>query len=157
MSTKQNMSTDSESSSFPIVDISNIDERESQLDIAREITEACQKWGFLLIKGHSIPTSDINEMFSLGKSFFTLPAEQKEPWPVTAKNIGYIGALKDSRKDDKMSMWFGGVPGSLQDNEALPLFWHAYTEKVEGFTHKYKSLGILFLIKKCGGRFNIKV
>ena len=131
------MFPDSESNSFPIVDVSEINDADCQLAIARNVTKACQKWGFLLIKGHSIPTSEIDDMFSLSKSFFSLPEEQKEPWPITSKNIGYIGALKDSRKDDKMSMWFGGVPGSLQDNEALPPFWHDYAKKVEGFKHKY--------------------
>ncbi|KAE9369991.1 Clavaminate synthase-like protein [Stipitochalara longipes BDJ] len=139
------MSLDSESNSFPIVDVSKIDDINSQLVLAKHLTEACQKWGFFLVQGHSIPSSHIDEMFSLGKLFFSLPEEQKEPWPINSKSVGYIGALKDLRKDDKMSMWFGGTPGSLKDNQALPPFWHEHTEKVEAFKHRCHDLVLKLL------------
>lgn len=134
------MAPDHENTSFPVIDISKIDDPDSQLAIAKEVTKGCQRWGFLLIKGHPIPSAAIEEMFSLGKSFFSLPEEQKEPWPINSKSIGYIGALKDRGKDDKMSMWFGGIPGALKDNRALPPFWHDHSEKVEQFKHKYGHL-----------------
>jgi isopenicillin N synthase-like dioxygenase len=134
------MSPDLERASFPIINISGIDDPDSSLALAQQVTEACQKWGFILIEGHPIPSSDIDEMFSLGKSFFSPPEERKEPWPINSNSVGYIGALKDSRKDDKMSMWFGGIPGSLKNNQALPPFWREHTEKVEAFKHRYGHL-----------------
>jgi isopenicillin N synthase-like dioxygenase len=139
------MSPISESAPFPIIDVPKINDSNSQLAIAREITEACQKWGFLLIKGHPIPPEEIEAMFVMGKTFFSLPEENKEPWPINSNNIGYIGALKDRCKEDKMSMWFGGIPGCLKDNEALPPFWHDHTDKVEAFKHKCHNLVLKLL------------
>jgi isopenicillin N synthase-like dioxygenase len=133
--------------SFPIIDVSQIDDPDSQLHIAKEVTEACKQWGFLLIKNHPIPPSEINELFSVGHDFFNLPEEQKEPWPITAESVGYIGSFKDRYKDDKMSMWFGGIPGSLTTyKESLPPFWHQHTEKVEAFKHKCHGLIIKLLV-----------
>ncbi|ETI19847.1 hypothetical protein G647_08861 [Cladophialophora carrionii CBS 160.54] len=133
--------------SFPIIDISRIHDPESQLQLAQEITSACQQWGFLLLKGHPILPSDIDEMFSLGKQFFTLPEDQKAPYPITSRTIGYVGSFQDRGKDDKMSMWFGGgPPGTLDDNKAmLPPFWHEHTRKVEAFKHQCHALIVKLL------------
>ncbi len=132
--------------SFPIIDISRIGDVESQRELAEEITKACGQWGFLLLKSHPIPSSDIEEMFSMGKMFFELPEDQKEPYPITSKSIGYVGSFKDRGKDDKMSMWFGGVPGSLESNaDMLPPFWHQHAQKIETFKHQCHSLIISLL------------
>lgn len=132
---------------FPIINISKIDEPASQLSIAKEITSACKKWGFLLIKGHEIPTEDIADMFRQSKTFFDLPEEQKEPWPINAKYIGYNGSLKDRARDDKMSMWLSGVPGALAANSnALPPFWRQHTDKIEAFKHKCHGLVLKLLV-----------
>lgn len=127
--------------SFPTIDVSEINNPEFQPHIAQEITEACQKWGFLLLKGHSIPASDIEEMFSLAKNFFTLPETEKSGYPITSKSIGYVGSFQDLGKDDKMSMWFGGTPGTLDGNlDMLPPFWHFHTTKIDAFKHKCHDL-----------------
>lgn len=132
---------------FPIIDISDIDQPESQLKIAHEITSACKQWGFLLLKGHPIPAADIKEMFSLSKDFFHLPEEEKEPWPINSKYVGYIGSLKDRAKDDKSSMWLSGVPGALQDNlSALPPYWHDRTDEIERFKHQCHDLVLKLLV-----------
>ncbi|KIW70246.1 hypothetical protein PV04_02534 [Phialophora macrospora] len=138
---------DASSTSFPIIDISHIDDPESRLQLAQEITSACQQWGFLLLKGHPMLPSHIDELFSLGKEFFTLPEDQKAPYPITAQTIGYVGSFQDRAKDDKMSMWFGGgPPGTLDDNKAmLPPFWHDHTRKVEAFKHQCHDLIIKLL------------
>jgi isopenicillin N synthase-like dioxygenase len=137
---------DASSTSFPIVDISRIDDPQSQLQLAQEITSACQQWGFLLLKGHPIPPSHVDELFSLGKEFFALPEDQKAPYPITSQTIGYVGSFQDRGKDDKMSMWFGGPPGTLDDNTAmLPPFWHDHTRRVEEFKHQCHALIIKLL------------
>src|SRR6266536_5180469 len=64
-----------------------------------------RKMGFL-IKGHKVPAEEIEEIFALGKEFFSLPEEQKEPWPIKKRNIGYVASFKDKMRDYKMSMWF---------------------------------------------------
>ncbi|EXJ61916.1 hypothetical protein A1O7_02347 [Cladophialophora yegresii CBS 114405] len=142
---------------FPIIDISHINDAQSQLQLAQEITSACQQWGFLLLKGHPIPPGHIDEMFSLGKQFFTLPEDQKAPYPITSKTIGYVGSFQDRGKDDKMSMWFGGPPGTLDNNKAmLPPFWHEYTRKLEAFKHECHAL-ILKLLECFALALNLPV
>ncbi|KIW28389.1 uncharacterized protein PV07_08057 [Cladophialophora immunda] len=132
--------------SFPIIDVSDIDNPESQLRIAQEVTDACKKWGFLLIKGHSIPASSIENMFSLARDFFCLPESQKDGYPITNKSIGYVGSFQDRAKDDKMSMWFGGTPGTLDENlSMLPPFWHQHIQAVEDFKHQCHGLIIRLL------------
>src|SRR5579862_1493552 len=118
--------------SFPIIDISLISDPSKQESIAKEITNACQQWGFLLLKEHPIPKSEIQDMFALSREFFLQPEEDKQPWPINDMNIGYIGSFKDHRKDDKMSMWFGGKPGELEQEKSqhLPPFWHSYTARI---------------------------
>lgn len=133
--------------SFPIIDISRIDDPESQLAIAKDITEACRQWGFLLIKGHPIPPADIEEMFRLSSEFFHLPEEQKEHWPVNKRYVGYNGSMKDRAKDDKMSMWLSGPPGALDaDLSSLPPYWHQQTQKIEAFKHECHGLVIKLLV-----------
>lgn len=132
--------------SFPIIDVSDINDPGSRPQIAQDITKACQKWGFLLLKGHSIPASEIEEMFSLARNFFTLPDVEKNQYPITSKSIGYVGSFQDRGKDDKMSMWFGGTPGALDDNlDMLPPFWHEHTKRLDAFKHKCHDLIIKLL------------
>lgn len=122
--------------SFPVIDVSGIEKPESQLKIAQEITEKSKEWGFLFVKGyeHYIPSSDVTEMFRITKEFFHQPDDKKDPWPLTDKLVGYKGSLKDGEKDDVMSMWFKGVPGSLDKNrEALPPYWREHTRRVDNF------------------------
>ncbi|KAK4939898.1 hypothetical protein LTR10_019857 [Elasticomyces elasticus] len=132
--------------SFPIIDISGIDDPAHQVSIANEVTEACKKWGFLLLRGHPIPTGEIDTMFDLGKSFFHLPESEKAPYPITSSSIGYVGSFQDRGKDDKMSMWFGGVPGTLEaEKPTLPPFWRERTQQVENFKHKCHDLVVKLL------------
>ena len=134
---------------FPIIDVSQISSPDQQPRIARQITEACSTWGFLLLKNHPIPTSAINSLFNLGHDFFSLPSSQKDPWPITPQSIGYIGPLSDRLKDDKASMWFGGPPGSLtpsQHGAELPPFWHRHIEEIQAFKHKCHSLVLELLV-----------
>jgi isopenicillin N synthase-like dioxygenase len=140
----------SQTPSFPIIDISALSAPSpnptAHLLISQQITQASQQWGFLLLKNHPIPRSSITAMFALAHSFFSLPESQKEPWPIDAHNTGYIGSFKDRNKDDKMSMWFGGVPGSLTDSAALPPFWHGHVGEVEAFKHQCHGLIMQLLV-----------
>ena len=139
------LSPDNESD-FPVIDISKISDPEAQPSIARAITSAAAKWGFLLLRGHPIPLKDIEDMMCLGKSFFTLNEDQKAPWPINSRYMGYSGALSDRLKDDKMSMWFGGVPGEMRQSvKELPPFWREQIEKVERFKHSCYELVVQLL------------
>ena len=46
---------------FPVIDFSNFEANKKT--IAAEIFEAASEWGFLVLKGHGIPSTDIEEMF----------------------------------------------------------------------------------------------
>jgi isopenicillin N synthase-like dioxygenase len=127
--------------SFPIIDISRINDEEEQVRLVNEITLASSQWGFLLLKGHGIATADVENMFDLSKEFFALPADDKDPYPITSQTIGYSGSFTDRVKDDKMSMWFGGTPGALSENQnSLPPFWRQHIEPVEAFKHQCHTL-----------------
>ena len=107
-----------ENTTFPIIDITNISEPSRRRAIAEEITSATAPCAFLLRKGHPIPSSEIEEMFNLSHSLFSLDEAAKEPWPLNhSLNIGYFGSLRDRKKDDKMSMWFGSPTGVLNDEQ----------------------------------------
>lgn len=81
---------------FPIIDITHISEPSHQRAIAEEITSATARWGFLLLKGHPIPSAEVEEMFNLSHSVFSLDEAAKEPWPLDLSlNIGYVGSLRD--------------------------------------------------------------
>lgn len=133
---------------FPIIDISNIDQPGSQLDMAKAITHASQTWGFLLIKNHPIPSQEINRMFSLARDFFIDTEEhEKTAWPINSRYFGYNGPLSDRKKDDKASMWLSGKPGSLAESlEALPPFWHQHIDRVEAFKHACHGLIMKLLV-----------
>lgn len=130
-----------------VIDISQIDNAQSQPAIAKQVTDACKDWGFLLVKGQTIPAADIEEMFTLGKEFFDLPEDHKAPWPITESQIGYMGSFRDRLEDDKMSMWFGGTPGTLAKNsEQLPPFWREHATKIEAFKHQCHELVLKLLV-----------
>jgi isopenicillin N synthase-like dioxygenase len=128
--------------SSPIIDISGIDDPDRQLVITKEVTKACSEWGFLLIKGHTVPSAEIKELFNLSREFSHLPDEQKEPWGLTFESTGYVGSFKDRNWDDKMSMWFSGLKGDLAGKLDLAAFWHDHIDKVESFKSKCHDLMI---------------
>lgn len=133
---------------FPIIDIADIDNPDAQYNIAKQITEASQTWGFLLLKNHPIPTKDIDRMFSLARGFFVdTPEDQKTPYQINEKYIGYNGPLSDSKKDDKASMWLSGKPGFLsQSTDSLPPYWRGHIDQVESFKHSCHALIIQLLV-----------
>jgi len=86
-------------------------------------------------------------MFTLGKDFFSLLEDDKAPWPINKNQIGYKGSFRDRNKDDKMSMWFGGLPGSLErDPSAFPPFWLTKIQKIEAFKHECHALVLKLLV-----------
>ena len=132
--------------SFPIIDLSRIDDPAAQLEIANKITEASKTWGFLLLKNHAIPTEDVKHLFSLAHAFFALPPAEKDPWPINSHYVGYNAPLSDRKKDDKASMWLAGAPGQLSHSlPALPPFWHAHVAQIEAFKHACHGLVIKLL------------
>lgn len=55
---------------FPVIDFSRY---ETQPDVvATEIFDAASRWGFLVLKGHGIPSKDIDAMFELVRFIWQL-------------------------------------------------------------------------------------
>jgi len=127
-----------------VIDISQLDTDEVRL--ADEITHACKTWGFFLIKNHPIPMDDIEQMFQYSREFFALPEDVKAPYPIDRSRTGYVGSFKDKNKDDKASMYFGGVRNSFTaESGNIPPYWHEKIATVERFRQTCHDLTIKLL------------
>lgn len=66
---------------LPIIDISAfLDQnatQEARQTTAKAINAACVNYGFFYLTGHGIPTSKLDEIIALARSFFALPLEEK--------------------------------------------------------------------------------
>jgi isopenicillin N synthase-like dioxygenase len=63
----------------PVIDISPwySGDQASRDAVAHAVGEACEKWGFLIVSGHSIDASLIGSVRSVTRGFFDLPADEK--------------------------------------------------------------------------------
>lgn len=60
---------------LPVLDLSTAD---TDVDTFRDgVREAAHRSGFFYLTGHGIPDAQIDEVLSLARAFFSLPAEQK--------------------------------------------------------------------------------
>jgi isopenicillin N synthase-like dioxygenase len=78
---------------IPIIDISSLINDENPLEVARQIGDACEKVGFFYIKNHGVEQQLIDEMYTLTKSFFKLPYEEKNQLNIVNSGLtlrGYI-------------------------------------------------------------------
>jgi len=86
---------------FPIIDIARIDDPELSTSYSQRHHRGEPDLGLSLAKNHPIPLRH-KEMFEIGREFFiNVPEEQKAPWPITTRYVGYNGALSDRKKDTK--------------------------------------------------------
>jgi isopenicillin N synthase-like dioxygenase len=73
-------------------------------------------------------------MFDLSKAFFSLPETEKDPYLIDKTRTGYVGSFKDKNKDDKESMYFGGVRhGFDSSTPSIPPFWYQHLDTIEKF------------------------
>ena len=63
--------------SLPIIDIQPFINGSARRNVADQVIEACKEIGFLIIKGHEIEETVINDAFNASKSFFDLPQNIK--------------------------------------------------------------------------------
>ncbi|KAK2760819.1 hypothetical protein FQN54_002057 [Arachnomyces sp. PD_36] len=97
----------------PVVDFANWRQAdpEERLRIAKDITTACQKLGFVHIINHAIPPEVLNEALSWSKGFFDLPAEEKLKAP-QADNPSILRGYSSQVINDKHDR---GLPNSLEE------------------------------------------
>jgi isopenicillin N synthase-like dioxygenase len=85
-------------------------------------------------------------MFSLSSEFFALGDDEKAPFVLDSSRTGYVGSFKDKNKDDKESMYFGGVRnGYNASTPSVPMFWHPYIPMLEEFRAKCHQLTLKLL------------
>lgn len=67
------------SAEIPIIDFSGFlnGTEEEQIRVANEIGEACEKIGFLVVKGHGVDPKIIQEAWEATQEFFDLPESEK--------------------------------------------------------------------------------
>lgn len=58
--------------------------------LANEVREACERVGFLYIKGHGVPEALIAGTFAEAKRFHALPLEAKQKLSLDQNNVGYL-------------------------------------------------------------------
>lgn len=104
-------------SSIPIVDFSRWAKASSEekKEIAKELTDACIRVGFVYIVNHGVPDEMLDEAFGWSQKFFALPEEKKMlaphpagpnvhrgySWPGLEKVSQYIHKDEDGDADAK--------------------------------------------------------
>lgn len=76
--------------SIPVIDVStwrNGSEQERD-SIATAVNEACTKWGFLLVSGHTVSPDLIDRMFAITYEFFDLTEQEKRLYDATGREGG---------------------------------------------------------------------
>ncbi|PHH82798.1 hypothetical protein CDD82_4777 [Ophiocordyceps australis] len=73
---------------LPLIDLAGPEQ-----DVARRLVDAAEQHGFIYIKnlGRDIPTRSIDEAFSITKSLFQTPLDEKQRFAITKENRGWTG------------------------------------------------------------------
>ena len=86
MSSSDNSNSVEDFTSIPVIDISN----NNQTELAQQLWDAAHNVGFFTIINHSIPSSQIDNLFHLSTQFFNLHPNVKHQYPFNVeKNSGY--------------------------------------------------------------------
>ncbi|KAK4889249.1 hypothetical protein LTR27_011926 [Elasticomyces elasticus] len=129
---------------FPVVDISQIEDPEHDLRIAKEVAFASRTFGYMMLRGHGIPMHDMDEMLEIMRIFFSLPADDKTPCERTEGLVRYV-----TRKHClQETVFLSGDAGELyKEADALPLYIRTKLEQVERF--KARCQQIVVLLARC--------
>ena len=60
--------------------------------VAAEVDRACEELGFLIVRGHAVPTDLVADMYDVSRRFFELPLPEKMKARGQDRSRGY-GAL----------------------------------------------------------------
>lgn len=97
--------------SIPVIDIAGMYSPDplERLAVARAVGEACRNVGFLYIRNHHIPDSQISEVFRVADAFYRLPMEEKLKYDINrlGRHRGYVaigGLAADSHDGTAFDM-----------------------------------------------------
>jgi isopenicillin N synthase-like dioxygenase len=84
--------------SVPVIDVSPFrsPDASARRRVAEEVGRACRDIGFLIISGHGVPNTLINDCYRTAKAFFALPVAEKvlvnQPSPDQVRGYSAVGA-----------------------------------------------------------------
>ena len=147
---------------FPIIDVSPLSQKYLEedgylqdisddpitKDLSDQIIDAFSKYGFIYIKGHGIPESQINGVFEESRNFFALNSETKNKFSRTSKdNWGYVPykveTFEKTRPFD-LKECFNYLPKTCKLQEMNATAPH-FISKNTFFYNVCKKLGVLLI------------
>lgn len=63
--------------SVPVIDLTPYRDGTDKAGVARRVGEACETIGFLVVRGHGVPTATVDAILDAAERFFALPEEVK--------------------------------------------------------------------------------
>lgn len=122
---------------IPVIDIAALRDGSDMQHVASQLNAASQGLGFIYVKGHGIPESQIASARSAALEFFRAPEENKNSVLVSAAHRGWLkpGASKmgDKAKVDLKESFIWGASEPAQDNHPLrgPNQWPSFVPSLE--------------------------
>jgi isopenicillin N synthase-like dioxygenase len=99
---------------LPLIDVAPLlDPDADHLPVARQIDEACRRFGFFRIAGHGVPSDQLADLERLARQFFDLPDEVKAEIEMARGGTAWRGwfpldgELTSGRPDHKEGIYFG--------------------------------------------------
>ena len=110
----------------PVVDLSGVEFEDRRKKIVDEIREACEKWGFLQVINHGIPSSVLEGMIDGTRKFHEQDVEVKKEYyssDPTTRRVRYDGNVHVYKTEGKTAHWkdtlyvAGLVSGHIEPEE----------------------------------------
>ncbi|OAD80693.1 hypothetical protein PHYBLDRAFT_129333 [Phycomyces blakesleeanus NRRL 1555(-)] len=127
------------------IDLSDFNNRRHE--IVQHLMKACTDHGFFYVINHGIKTEDINSMFSTSETFFGLPDNIKEKYPLdTYQNTGWeklteMDSCGTEIPKESMQLTFHDIPDHWPANEDIPGFQNATND----FMHQCNTVSYQLL------------
>ena len=151
--------------SIPVIDIGPFlnGTAQDQETVAREVDRACSSLGFLIISGHGVPDSLIDDMRSVSRAYFDRPLEEKLKLRMPPDRYrGYISLGSEALSyslDERIAARLQGIVLDRADRRArrrlfappsrkffAPNFWPATPASVRGaweaYYHQMERFGV---------------
>ncbi|KAL4928791.1 uncharacterized protein BDV17DRAFT_90714 [Aspergillus undulatus] len=132
----------------PIPQISLHDFDSRIKEITNELIHAAENVGFFTITNHGVSTPEIESMFQLSETFFSLPAETKSTVPWNPNNVGWEtnsqarpSTGQPDRKESYQLQFGENMDGLWLGNEYIP----GFREDCLKFMHNVQKVSELLM------------